>query len=114
MRCPYRKPTQVDEKNILVQGGRVRAGYQAGTILFSKADANQPKAILHIIGERPGSGQDAFSVYVTSPKAEKWASKQIDHDITKVACGISEMATKPADGAKLTVKILQELAPKKI
>jgi ethanolamine ammonia-lyase large subunit len=104
----------VDEKNILVQGGRVRAGYQAGTILFSKADPNQPKAILHLIGERPGTGQDAFSVYITAPKAEKWASKQIDHDITKVACGISEMATKPVDGAKLTVKILQEMAPKKI
>jgi len=102
----------VDEKNIVVKGGRVRAGYAIGGILYGKADPAQPKAVLHIIGERPGSGQDAFSIYIAAPKADVWAAKKCDHDIVKVVCGVSVMATRPDIGAQQTVRILKEMTGK--
>jgi ethanolamine ammonia-lyase large subunit len=99
----------VDQKNIVVKSGRVRAGYAIGDILFAKADAGKPRAIIHIIGERPGTGQDAFSVYIAAPKAQVWQEKKVDHNIVKVVCGISKQATKPDDAAKQTVKLLKEM-----
>jgi ethanolamine ammonia-lyase large subunit len=99
----------VDKKNIIITSGRVRAGYMVGDILFSKADPNKPRAVVHIIGERPGTGQNAFSVYIAAPKAKVWAQKKVDHDIVKVVCGISKQATKPEDAAKQTVKLLKQM-----
>ena len=61
----------VSEKNIVVTSGRVRAGYAIGDVLFAKADANKPKAVLHIIGERPGSGHHNYSVYIACPEGER-------------------------------------------
>jgi ethanolamine ammonia-lyase large subunit len=99
----------VDEKNIIVTSGRVRAGYQVGNILFGKSDPAKKRIVLHIIGERPGTGQNAFSVYIAAPKAQVWADKKCDHDIVKVVCGISNKGLKPEDAAKQTVKILKEM-----
>jgi ethanolamine ammonia-lyase large subunit len=99
----------VDKKNIVISSGRVRAGYMVGDTLFSAADPNKPRAVVHIIGERPGTGQDAFSVYIAAPKGKVWADKKVDHNIVKVVCGISKQATKPQDAAKQTVKLLKEL-----
>ena len=102
----------VDDKNIIVKEGRVRAGYAIGSVLFGKSDPTQPKAVLHIIGERPGTGQDAFSIYIAAPKAQVWAEKKCDHDIVKVVCGVSVMATRPEVGAQQTVRILKEMTGK--
>ncbi|HTP63792.1 MAG TPA: ethanolamine ammonia-lyase [Geobacteraceae bacterium] len=99
----------VDRKNIVITNGRVRAGYAVGDVLFGKADPNKPRAIVHIIGERPGTGQNAFSVYIAAPKAQVWAEKKCDHNIVKVVCGISKQATKPSDAAQQTVKLLKEM-----
>ena len=99
----------VSETTILVTSGRVRAGYAIGDVLFAKADANKPKALLHIIGERPGSGHHNFSVYIASPKGNVWAEKKVDHDIVRVVSGISDTGTPPAKGANLTVKILKDM-----
>jgi ethanolamine ammonia-lyase large subunit len=99
----------VDKKNIVVTSGRVRAGYMIGDVLFGNADPDKPRAVVHIIGERPGTGQDAFSVYIAAPKAKVWAEKKVDHNIVKVVCGISKQATKPEDASKQTVKLLKEL-----
>ena len=99
----------VDKKNILITSGRVRAGYMVGDILFSNADPDKPRAVIHIIGERPGTGQNAFSVYIAAPKAKVWAEKKVDHNIVKVVCGISKQATKPEEAAKQTVKLLKEM-----
>jgi ethanolamine ammonia-lyase large subunit len=97
----------VDKKNIIITSGRVRAGYMVGDVLFDKADPNKPRAVVHIIGERPGTGQNAFSVYIAAPKAKVWAEKKVDHDIVKVVSGISKQATKPEDAAKQTVRLLK-------
>jgi ethanolamine ammonia-lyase large subunit len=99
----------VSEKNLVMTSGRVRAGYAIGDVLFAKADANQPKAVLHIIGERPGSGHHNYSVYIAAPKANVWAEKKVDHDIVRVVSGISDTGTPPVKGANLTVKILKDM-----
>lgn len=99
----------VDKQNIVITSGRVRAGYMVGDILFAKASPDKPRAVIHIIGERPGTGQNAFSVYIAAPKAQVWAEKKVDHNIVKVVSGISKQATKPKDAAKQTVKLLKEM-----
>ncbi len=99
----------VEDKNILVTSGRVRAGHQVGNILFGKSDPAKKRMVLHIIGERPGTGQNAFSVYIAAPKAQVWAEKKCDHDIVKVVCGISNKGLKPEDAAKKKVKILKDM-----
>jgi len=100
----------VSKTNLVVKNGRVRAGYAIGGVLFGKADANKPKAILHIIGERPGSGHHMFSCYISAPKAKVWAGKKVDHDITRVVCGIADTAYSPVDAGKETAKIVREMA----
>jgi ethanolamine ammonia-lyase large subunit len=96
------------EQNILVQSGRVRAGYRIGEALFGGLDGN--RAILHIIGERPGTGHHTFSVYMTSPPGSVWGqSGQVDHNITRVVSGIAATALKPTKAARDTVRILQQM-----
>jgi ethanolamine ammonia-lyase large subunit len=99
----------VSEKNIVVKSGRVRAGYAIGSVLFEKADAAKAKIVLHVIGERPGSGHHNYSVYIAAPKAEIWAKKGVNHDIVRVISGISNTAYPPADAAKETVTIVKEM-----
>jgi len=102
----------VGEKNIVVTNGRVRAGYAIGSILFAKADPNKPKAIVHVIGERPGTMHHSYSVYISAPKSQVWAEKKCDHDITKVVCNISNTSLMPEQAAKDTVTLLKELVSK--
>jgi ethanolamine ammonia-lyase large subunit len=97
----------VDKKNIIISSGRVRAGYMVGDVLFGTADPEKPRAVIHIIGERPGTGQNAFSVYIAAPKAKVWAEKKCDHNIVKVVSGISKQATRAEDAAKQTVNLLK-------
>jgi ethanolamine ammonia-lyase large subunit len=99
----------VGEKNIVVTSGRVRAGYAIGSVLFAKADANKPKAIVNVIGERPGTTHHSYSIYISSPKAQVWADKKCDHDITKVVCNISNTSLQPEQAAKDTVTLLKGL-----
>lgn len=97
---------------IVVTTGRVRAGYQIGERLFGKSrDPQKRRAILHVIGERPGSGHRAYSVYITAPKAATWAEAgKVDHDITKVISGIADTALDPALAARQSVDLLVELS----
>jgi ethanolamine ammonia-lyase large subunit len=102
----------VNEKNIVVTSGRVRAGYESGCILFEKSDPNKLKGILHIIGERPGTMHHSYSVYITVAKGKAWADKKIDHDITKVVCNIADTALAPKEAAKETLTIVREMVSK--
>ena len=95
-------------ENIIVNSGRVRAGYRIGESLF--AENSGPRAILHVIGERPGTGHHTFSTYITSPTGDVWAtSETVDHNITRVVSGIALTALKPKVGADEVVRILQEM-----
>ena len=106
------KTVVVDEKNIVVTSGRVRAGYEIGCILFEKSDPNKLKGVLHIIGERPGTMHHSYSVYITVAKGKTWADKKIDHDITKLVCNIADTALVPKEAAKETLTIVREMVGK--
>ncbi|WP_200975207.1 ethanolamine ammonia-lyase subunit EutB [Echinicola sp. 20G] len=103
---------QVADQNIVIRHGRVRAGYACGEVLFGEQD-DTCKSILHIIGERPGSGHHNFSVYLTAAKSNTWAKKgEVDHNISRVVSGISDTALKPNLASKETVNILGQLFQK--
>ncbi len=99
----------VSDDQVIIRYGRVRAGYAVGSILFAETDPEAHKAILHIIGERPGSGHHNFSVYIAAPKAARWTSENVDHDIARVISGISDTALDPTEAARETVAILGEM-----
>ena len=100
----------VNEQNIVVTGGRVRAGYQCGATLFGDGDSDKAKVVVHVIGERPGSGQNAFSAYITKTGRGTWGKEGgVDHDITKVVSGISVTGLEPKKGAETTVKLIESM-----
>jgi ethanolamine ammonia-lyase large subunit len=103
------KGWKVGAKNIVVPNGRVRAGYRIGEILFRDAVPEAPKAIVYIIGERPGTGQNAYSVYFAAPKGRIWSAGQVDHDIARVVSGISLRGTIPREAARQTIRLLEGL-----
>ena len=100
------------DNNIIVTSGRVRAGYQIGTILFAKGDPAKSATLLNVIGERPGSGHHNFSVYISSSKGKVWQDKKMDHDIVRVISGISDTAFAPADAAVETVRLIKKMDSK--
>ncbi len=91
--------------------GRVRAGYRVGEALFGGRGGVH--AIVHIIGERPGTGHHTFSAYLTAAAGTAWGKQgKIDHDITKVVSGIANTALMPATGADQTARLLMGLMQK--
>ncbi|MCD4689081.1 MAG: ethanolamine ammonia-lyase [Desulfuromonadaceae bacterium] len=95
---------------VVVTNGRVRAGYKCGEVLYSKNAEKSPKAIIHIIGERPGSGHHAFSAYITRVAPSTWQKAGgVDHDVTKVISGISNTGLPPVKAAQETVKLLKAM-----
>ncbi len=88
----------------------MRAGYRAGEILFGDSTAEGPRALIHVIGERPGSGHHSFSAYVTAPLARVWAKPgTVDHNITRVVAGISDTSLRPETAATEVARLLGEL-----
>jgi ethanolamine ammonia-lyase large subunit len=99
----------VAKEKIVVTSGRVRAGYRAGDILFKGTD-KKPKAILHIIGERPGTMHHAYSVYISKAAPATWAKAgDVDHDVTKVISGIADTGVDPQGAARQTVQLLKSM-----
>ncbi len=97
---------------LVVTSGRVRAGYRIGEALFGGLKG--PRAILHIIGERPGSGHRTFSTYITAPTGDVWGRPgKVDHNITKVVSGIALTALKPQSGAKEVVRLHESIVDRK-
>jgi ethanolamine ammonia-lyase large subunit len=93
---------------IVFTSGRVRAGYRVGESLFANLEG--PRTILHVIGERPGTGHHTFSVYMTAADGKTWGQRgKIDHNITKVVSGIAATALAPVSGADETVRLLKAL-----
>ncbi|MEQ8786139.1 MAG: ethanolamine ammonia-lyase subunit EutB [Pirellulaceae bacterium] len=92
-------------EHLVLTSGRVRAGYRIGETLF--ADLPDHRALLHVIGERPGSGHHTFSVYITAPKGAVWGEPgKVDHNITKVVSGVAVTALSPPTAARETARIL--------
>ncbi len=88
----------VAPETIVVKSGRVRAGYRIGETLFAGCDGQ--RTLIHIIGERPGSGHHTMSVYLTTATGQQWQTTgAIDHNITKVISGIAVTALSPQQAA---------------
>ena len=83
------------EVDIVVKNGRVRAGYQIGGLLDAEL-------IIHLIGERPGTGLNTLSAYLTygydANGQSRWAP-DMDHSKTSAICGIHMLAKRPSEAA---------------
>jgi len=95
-------------EHLVFTSGRVRAGYRVGEALFGGIDGNY--GIVHIIGERPGTGHHTFSAYLTAAPGSAWKIvRKIDHDITRVVSGIANTAIQPAAGAEEAAALMRQL-----
>jgi ethanolamine ammonia-lyase large subunit len=105
------KGYSVGKEPIVITHGRVRAGYACGEALFGNwPGVNRNKGIIHIIGERPGSGHHNFSAYLTATSVNTWSQTgKVDHDISRVVSGISDTALDPIRAAQETVGIFEQL-----
>jgi ethanolamine ammonia-lyase large subunit len=88
--------------DIVIANGRVRAGYDVGRHL-------DPEAIVHIIGERPGTGLNTVSAYLTYGRDEIGRSRwdpSLDHSCTTAVCGVHPKGKPPASAAMEIVRTL--------
>jgi ethanolamine ammonia-lyase large subunit len=84
----------VAETDILVENGRVRAGYEIGGLVGAEL-------VVHLIGERPGTGLDTVSAYITYGRDAQGRSRwsgALDHSSTTAICGVHPRG-KPPDVA---------------
>ncbi len=102
---------KVAPETIVCKSGRVRAGYRAGEVLFgSLGDKTSRRALLHLIGERPGSEHHSFSVYLSAPTVELWSQPgKLDHDNAKVVANIADTALAPDVAVAETLRVLKSL-----
>jgi ethanolamine ammonia-lyase small subunit len=98
----------VSATEIVVHNGRVRAGYQIGAIV-------KAMVVVHVIGERPGTGLDTLSAYVTYGRDDRGRVRwdpSLDHSCTNAVCGIHPSGKPPAAAAaeigELTRRILAQ------
>ncbi len=105
------KNYRVGKENIVITHGRVRAGYLCGEVLFGRQEnSSESKGIIHIIGERPGSGHHNFSAYLTATSPSTWNKKgRVDHNISRVVSGISDTSLKPDQAILDTLSIFDQL-----
>ena len=95
-------------EHLVVDAGRVRAGYRIGEQLFGGREGRF--TLLHIIGERPGSGHHTLSIYMTTADGSEWSiPNKVDHNITRVVSGISITTMAPDAAAVDAVRILRQM-----
>ena len=85
----------VGATDVVVENGRVRAGYHVGAVLGVEG-------IVHLIGERPGTGINTMSAYLTYGRDRKGSlrwSPDLDHAATTAICGIHPLGKPPATAA---------------
>jgi len=86
----------VGETDVVVQNGRVRAGYEIGGLVGAAV-------VVHVVGERPGTGLNTASAYVTYGRDEagqsRW-SRALDHSATTAICGIHPKGKPPQAAAE--------------
>jgi ethanolamine ammonia-lyase large subunit len=81
----------VGETDVIVENGRVRAGYHVGQLV----DAT---VVVHLVGERPGTGLNTLSAYLTFGRdasgRSRWGS-DLNHSWTTAICGIHPRGRPP-------------------
>jgi ethanolamine ammonia-lyase large subunit len=85
----------VASTDVVVQNGRVRVGYQIGGLM-------SVDVLVHFIGERPGTGLNTMSAYLTYGRDTagqlRW-NGELDHSATSAICGIHPKGKPPQDAA---------------
>src|SRR6185369_4010018 len=86
---------QVGESEIVVRDGRVRIGYEIGALTGATV-------VVHVLGERPGTGLNTLSAYITygldAAGQLRW-SRELDHSLTTAVCGIHPRGKPPHEAA---------------
>jgi ethanolamine ammonia-lyase large subunit len=98
----------VGDVDIVLLNGRVRAGYHLGQLL-------DVRVVVHILGERPGTGLNTVSAYLTYGRDDRGLSRwtpALDHSCTTAVCGIHPKGKTPvvaaAEIARLVVRMLEQ------
>jgi ethanolamine ammonia-lyase large subunit len=98
----------VADIDVVVQNGRVRVGYEIGGLVGATA-------LVHLIGERPGTGLNTASAYITygrDPDGQPRWSSSLDHSATTAICGIHPRGKRPdaaaAEIARTVVRVLAQ------
>jgi ethanolamine ammonia-lyase large subunit len=81
--------------DIVVENGRVRIGYEIGGLVGAEV-------VVHLLGERPGTGLNTLSAYITYGRDRSGTSRwgrQLDHSATTAVCGIHSKGKSPATAA---------------
>jgi len=97
----------IGEIDIVVENGRLRAGYNVGSLL-------EAEMIIHLIGERPGTGIDTLSVYLTYGLDHKgqsrWGSAAgFDHSWTTAVCGIHTRGKSPERAVEEIARLVDRM-----
>ena len=99
----------VSEIDIVIENGRVRAGYHVGSLL-------QAEMIIHLIGERPGTGLNTLSGYLTYGLDHKgqsrWGSPSaagFDHSWTTAICGIHRRGKSPERAVEEIARLVNRI-----
>lgn len=114
----------------MVHGGRVRAGYRIGELLYQeKTGVSAPAAgsgarrptewagIGHRPFDRRAARQHApyltFSACINAVPPAAWSIPgRTDHNLTRVVSGVADTALQPAAGAQASVKIIEAVRAK--
>lgn len=91
--------------NIVIENGRVRAGYHVGELL-------DIEALIHLIGERPGTGLNTLSAYLTYGRDAMGNSRWhqgVDHSWTTAVCGINAKGKQPAAAVDEIVRCVSRM-----
>jgi ethanolamine ammonia-lyase large subunit len=95
----------VGDTDVVIENGRVRAGYHVGELLG-------PEVVVHVIGERPGTGINTASAYLTYGRdtagRSRW-SRGLDHACTTAVCGIHPGGTAPDAAAEAIVRLVARM-----
>ena len=95
----------IGEPDILIKNGRVRAGYHVGQLIV-------PEVLIHLIGERPGTGLNQLSVYLTYGRDlegnYRW-SPDMDHSCTTAVCSIHLKGKTPESAVADIVKCVKRM-----
>src|SRR5678815_4158320 len=97
----------ISEIDIVIENGRVRAGYHIGSLL-------EAEMIIHLIGERPGTGLNTLSAYLTYGLDQKgqsrWGSAAgFDHSWTTAVCGIHRRGKTPERAVAEIVRLVDRI-----
>lgn len=97
----------ISEIDIVIENGRVRSGYHVGSLLDAEV-------IIHLIGERPGTGIDTLSAYLTYGLDHKGQSRWglaagFDHSWTTAVCGIHRRGKPPERAVEEITRLVERM-----